>query len=223
MTRWAILRTSPAQTLPLMRSLRDAGFEVWSPARTIRRVLYPGRKAERRDEIDVPILPTFVFAKEEHFEALCELADVQSVLHPAFSVFARYDRSPMIKDREIVGLREEEERAGETMRAIRAAETHQAAEEIRIAAIKSDAARRRATKALERAKLTGLRAQPVRVTPGAMVDIIEMPALEGVSGMVEQVKGPHAWVRFGTLSWKVDGWRLTPSTSDNTAFRGLAA
>jgi hypothetical protein len=222
-SRWIILRTSGGQTLPLMRSLREAGLDAWSPARTIRRVLYAGRRAERQDEIDVPILPTFVFARETQMELLAELAGAQSTAHPPFSLFRHRGRAPMIADGEIAGLREEEERAGLTMQAMRDAETFEEAEKIRIAAMKTEAARRRATKEMERAKLAKLRATPVSIAPGTVVDVAEAPAFAGVTGVVEAINGSSAVVRFGTYSWKIDGWRLSPAASHDTAFRGLAA
>lgn len=223
MSRWIILRTSGGQTLPLMRSLREAGFDAWTPARTIRRVLQRGRPGERRFEIDVPILPTFVFAQEAQVALLADAAAEPSCRHPAFSLFRHGGRIPLIGDAEIVGLRGEEDRANATMQAIRDAETHQAAEVIRIAAMKSEAARRRAMKEMERAKLAELRAQRVTLAPGTAVDVAEMPALAGVTGVVESIDGSFAQVRFGTLSWKIEGWRLSPTDPITQASWGRAA
>ena len=65
--RWCILRTSGARTLALADLLTRAGFEAWSPRKTLKR-MKPGVKP-RLDgtrptiEIDTPILPTFVFAR----------------------------------------------------------------------------------------------------------------------------------------------------------------
>lgn len=221
--RWIILRTSGGQTLPLMRSLRAADFEVWSPARTIRRVLRRGRPGERSVESDVPILPTFLFAREGQLDALARLAGDPANVHPGFSIFRHGGRIPLVGDGDVRGLQEEEMRAAATMQAIRAAESHAAAERIRIAAIRSEAARRRATKALERAKLAGLRAQPVAVGVASAVEVAEMPAMAGVVGVVEAVDGAFARVRFGACSWKIEGWRLLPSTVGTSAPWGLAA
>ncbi len=223
MSRWIILRTSGGQTLPLTRSLREAGVDAWSPARTLRRVTQRGRPSERRFEIDVPILPTFVFAREAQIATIADAASDPSGRHPAFSIFRHGGRIPLIADGEISGLRGEEEREAVTMQAIRDAETHQAAEIIRIAAIKSEAARRRATKEMEQARLAELRTHRVTLLPGTSVDVADMPALAGVAGVVEAIDGSVALVRFGTLSWKIEGWRLSPSSSDTSAARGLAA
>ncbi|WP_277982266.1 hypothetical protein [Sphingomonas faeni] len=75
MTRWAILRTSGGQTLPLMRSLREAGFDVWSPAKPIRRTIRAKTlSGTRLIETEVPILPTFVFANSHELTPLEDIA-----------------------------------------------------------------------------------------------------------------------------------------------------
>ncbi|WP_267397752.1 MULTISPECIES: hypothetical protein [unclassified Sphingomonas] len=218
MSRWIILRTSGGQTVPLMKSLREAGIDAWSPARTIRRVLHRGKKSERRVEIDVPILATFVFAREEHIVTLADLASDPTSLHPAFSIFRYNGKVPLVADAEVVGLQEEEQREAATMQEIRAAETRREAEQIRIAALKSEAARRRATKELERVLLAERRAEhrakQRTFEPGELVDVAEMPALDGVAGVVESSDRSFAMVRFGTRSWKIDGWRLMPTRLD---------
>ena len=216
-SRWCILRTSGGQTLPLVRSLRDAGYEAWSPARTIRRVLFPGKKAEKRIEIDVPILPTFVFVQERHVDALALITRLPISPYPAFSVFHHGGRVPLIGDGQIAGLRAEEEREAATMQAMRDAETYQAAEEIRIAAIKSEAARRRATRELELGRRAELRSKNRKLGPGTEIEVAEMPALAGMTGVVEANDGKTAHVRFGSHSWKIDAWRLSPGNSNALA------
>ena len=221
--RWIILRTSGGQTLPLMRSLQAASIDAWSPARTIRRVLSRGRPSERVMETDVPILPTFVFAREAEFAELVSVIADPASPHPAFSIFRHGGRIPLVGDSEVRGLQDEEERAAATMRAIREAESHAEAERIRIAAIRSEAARRRATKEMERAQLSTLRSRPMEFGRGSNVEVAEMPAMAGVTGVVEDTDGPFAWVRFGNQAWKIEGWRLSPSTLDTSTHQGLAA
>jgi len=106
--RWCILRTSGARTLPLVKSLCEAGIDAWSPAKVDRiRIPRTKRYAERR----TAILPTFAFAREEHIGAL-RLALAQPISpHPLFWIFRHMERIPLISDREIEGLRAEEERA----------------------------------------------------------------------------------------------------------------
>ena len=107
--------------------------------------------------------------------------------------------------------------------AIRDAESYAEGEKIRIAAIKSEAARRRATKDLERQQRAALRSTGKTFEPGTEVEVSEMPALAGVAGVVETSDGAHAWVRFGSHSWKIEGWRLSLSESVLSAVSGLAA
>jgi hypothetical protein len=208
--------------LPLSRSLVEAGFEVWTPARTIRRVIGQGtRKGSRVLEQDLPILPTFVFAREAQLVALAATAGAIVSPHPRFSIFTYGGRVPLVSDGDVRGLQDEEARAAATMQAIRDADSRAEAERIRIAAIKSEAARRRATAELERGRLAALRAQGRSIEVGTEVDVIEMPALAGVTGVVEASNGATALVRFGTRSWKIDAWRLSPAADQ--ALRGLAA
>ena len=224
MTRWAILRTSGGQTLPLMRSLREAGFDVWSPAKPIRRTIRAKTPSGTRlIEAEVPILPTFVFANDRDLAALGDIAALSISPHPAFSVFRYGGRVPIVGDAEVRGLREEEARVVALHQAIRDAESYAEGEKIRIVAIKSEAARRRATKDLERQQRAALRSTRKTYEPGTEVEVSEMPALAGVAGVVETSDGVHAWVRFGSHSWKIEGWRLSLSDSDTSAALGLAA
>jgi hypothetical protein len=139
-------------------------------------------------------------------------------------VFRYAGRIPLVSDGSVAGLREEELRDAAVIQAMRSAESHAEAERIRIAAIKSEGARRRAEKAAERDRRNALRAQGCALTPGDEVEVIEMPALVGVTGVLEATDGAYAHVRFGSHSWKVDGWRVMPATlHDHTAPRSLAA
>lgn len=220
MSRWLILRTSGGQTLPLMTSLRAAGFDAWTPARTIRKVLRPGKRTEQRVEVDIAILPTFVFAREADLVGLVDAAARPVSPHPAFSLMTHAGRIPLVSDRDVAGLREEEARAIATMQAIRDAETHAAAEEIRIAAIQSEAARRRAVKA----SLLAQREAAGTFELGAEVRVVDLPALAGVTGVVEARDGSYAEVRFGTQAWKIEGWRLALSDVEaESALTGPAA
>ncbi|GGB21409.1 hypothetical protein GCM10011380_08710 [Sphingomonas metalli] len=218
MSRWLILRTSGGQTLPLAASLGAAGFAVWTPARVLRRSI-PAKtpSGKRLIATDAPILPTFVFAAEADLLRLAAAAVELPSPHPAFSIYRHGGRVPLVGDSEIAGLREEEAREAAVIRAMREAESHAAAEAIRIAAIKSEAARRRATRELERKQRAALRAKPCQLAPGTVVEVAEMPALIGVPGVVESVDGAHAHVRFGTQSWKIEGWRVYPSTLSTIA------
>lgn len=121
-------------------------------------------------------------------------------------------------------LRDEEEREAETIKAIRDAETHAEAEAIRIAAIKSASARRRAEQAQERDRRQALRSHRCTVAPGTTVEVTDEPAFVGVTGVFEEVDGAYARVRFGTSSWKIEGWRVMPALlHKDQALKGLAA
>ena len=225
MSGWCILRTSGGQTLPLMRSLREAGFDAWTPAKTFRKT-YRAKtiSGTRQVEVEAPILTTFVFVREHDLDALAHLMVQQPSPHPAFSIFRVAAKAPTIGDASIQGLRDEEQREAETIKAIRDAETHAEAETIRIAAIKSASARRRAEQAQERDRRQALRSQRCTVTPGTTVEVTDEPAFVGVTGVFEEVDGAYARVRFGTSSWKIEGWRVLPALlPKDQALRGLAA
>lgn len=107
-SKWCILRTAGGRTLPLARSLSDAGFDVWTPETVQQRRRGPSRE---RVEVAAPIMPTFVFARECHLGDLVGLAGSPVNPHPPFSVFRYHGTFPTIHDREIDALRTEEGRA----------------------------------------------------------------------------------------------------------------
>lgn len=248
MSRWIILRTSGAQTLRLAESLREAGQDAWSPARTLRRYM-PAKTptGQRLIETDAAILPTIVFVralegKVERDAQLLTLtieATREPRQHPGFSIFSFMGRHglkvvPFVADDQIRGLREEEAEQARLTQAMRDAESHAAAEAIRIAAIKSASAKRRAEQAAERKQRaaaaaaarqerTALRAKPVEIEVGKAVEVAGVPALVGVVGFMEGVEGHYANVRFGRLSWKIEGWQVMPSSHAHGALRSAAA
>lgn len=106
---WCILRTSGARTLPLAKSLKAAGFDVWTPVQVDKRRLPRGRKGQI--EREVPITPTFVFARADRAADLLRVLAMPVNPHPAFSVFRYLGRVPLIADREIAHLHGAEDRA----------------------------------------------------------------------------------------------------------------
>lgn len=108
MGKWCILRTSGSRTLTLASSLNGVGIEAWTPIE-IRQKRIP-RSKERRP-INVAIMPSFVFAKDEHRKALLALSHSHYSPHPQFSVFRIAGDIPMIDESEIENLRRAEERA----------------------------------------------------------------------------------------------------------------
>lgn len=106
--RWCIIRTSPGKTLALADSLAGAGFDVWTP-RQVQTRTRP--RSTIKVEREMPIAPTFVFARASHIVELSALRAEATLQHPAFSIFRHAGRVPLIADAEVVGLRRAEERA----------------------------------------------------------------------------------------------------------------
>lgn len=106
--RWCILRTSPGRTLGLMVALAAAGYEAWTPkqVQTRRRP-----RSKVTFELEVPIAPTFVFARAVHVRDLAAAEAMQVNPFPAFSLFRHEGRIPLIADGDVAGLRQAEERA----------------------------------------------------------------------------------------------------------------
>ncbi len=106
---WCILRTGAARTLALTASLAAAGLTAWTPTQMVRRA---GRGRQRRDveERPAPITPTFVFAAAGDLYELIRLAADPTSGHPSFSIFRHRDRYPLISNRSLAPLREEENR-----------------------------------------------------------------------------------------------------------------
>jgi hypothetical protein len=108
-TRWVILQTNALRTLPLARSLANAGVEAWTPTRVERRA---GRGRKRRDvtQVEVAITPRFVFVAEHHLSDLLQIRDLPASPHPAFHVLHHLDRVPVISDASLEPLRAVEQR-----------------------------------------------------------------------------------------------------------------
>lgn len=208
---------SGGQTLAVAGSLVAAGFDVWTPAKTLRRKQRGPRGTFREIEVEVPILPTFAFAREAELDTLAAITRLPVSPHPAFSIFTYYGKIPMVAEASVAGLRAEEAEKAAEMKAIRDAETHAEAERIRIAAIKSESLRRRAERAVERQRREALAAQRGTLKPGDKVQVEDEPALVGVTGVFEATNGAFAEVRFGRQSWKIEGWRLLAVDSDQIA------
>lgn len=106
---WLILRTSGRHTLGLCTRLADVGIDAWSPAELLRRRVPRKRKFE---EVRIPILPTFAFARAMHLEPLLELSQAAAGTLPDFSIFRWNGVFPTIRECELANLRLLEERAG---------------------------------------------------------------------------------------------------------------
>lgn len=218
--RWAILQTSSARTLPLARSLTGADLRVWTPQRTIWRPAKGQRRrlalGLRRDmvEVDVPIMPGFVFAHADHLDHLARIALSPATVHPAFSIFQCAGRAPLVGDASIAGLRAAEAEAAATAQAYRDNQSREAARRARADQMRTERARRKA-----------LRSQRKEFVAGESVAVIDMPAMAGMLGTVVKSNGATATIAFGgALTMNVEAWRVIPSALlDGEPFTGIAA
>jgi len=105
---WIILRTAGTRTLPLWRSLADAGFDTWTPRETVTR-----RRPRSREErtIKRAILPTFVFVAADRLTDVLEALRAPVNPHPGFSLVSHAGRVPAVAERDIAGLRSAEAEA----------------------------------------------------------------------------------------------------------------
>jgi hypothetical protein len=104
---WFILRMAGPRTLAVADSLKDAGFDAWTPigSSSRRKSRKPGVEAK-----GVPVMPTYVFARDHHLHELLAEASRPVSAHPAFSVFRWDGRIPLIADRSLDYLRRGEAR-----------------------------------------------------------------------------------------------------------------
>lgn len=94
------------RTLAVAESLAEAGFEVWTPIGGSSK--RPRTKA--RKDIQVPVMPTYVFARDRHLIDLMLESANPSTRHPSFSIFRWDGRIPLIADASLEYLRRGEER-----------------------------------------------------------------------------------------------------------------
>jgi transcription antitermination factor NusG len=99
---WCVLRTSGPNTIGLFRSLAAAGFEVWTPIENQSR-RKPRNKA--KVECEVPIMPTYIFARADQLVDLIDLSFAPLKNHRDFSVFRYFARYPLISDDSLGSLR----------------------------------------------------------------------------------------------------------------------
>lgn len=107
--KWCILRTAGPRTLPVAESLSEAGFEVWTPVETRRHQLRAGKSGTITTTL--PIMPTFVFARNRHQNELAAITRLPVSPHPRFSLFQYLDRVVTVRDSELERLRDAERRA----------------------------------------------------------------------------------------------------------------
>lgn len=194
---WCILRTSGGRTLPLMRSLREAGFDVWTPVRTTKKLIRRGSTEKR--EVDSPILPTFVFAQSHQVAELIVESRNAARTGPPFSVFRWGNRIPLVGASSIAGLQLAERAAQEALELERQYETREERRRARAANMKSEQARRKALRAVHR-----------QFRIGSLVEVTDLPAMASLSGTVVESKGKSAVIAFGKITMEIEAWRLNP-------------
>lgn len=118
MMSWVILRTAGRHTLRLSASLTEDGFEAWTPVET--RTIHVARGNLKR-KIELPIMPSYVFARASHLIDLIQLAAMKPVprrncqpfdrgdewrpYHAEFSLMRCNEQIPVIADATLQGLR----------------------------------------------------------------------------------------------------------------------
>lgn len=108
MSDWCILRTAGRSTLPLVKSLAEAGYEVWTPSAVPLKI--PRRRRKTEDEPRAAMTPTYVFARARHVFELIALASSPTRNHEGFTVFHTIYGIPLVTDKSLNGLRAEEDR-----------------------------------------------------------------------------------------------------------------
>jgi len=105
---WVVVRMAGPRTLAVVASLQAAGISAWTPMLTATR--RRPRSNEKR-QVVVPLAATFAFAPAEALDRLLAIgrADVRD--HPPFSLLRHDGRVVRLRDAQLTGLRNAEERA----------------------------------------------------------------------------------------------------------------
>jgi hypothetical protein len=105
MGEWCILQMAAFRTLAVVKSLRAAGIEAWTPTATVRSRWARSRKYVDRD---AALLPSFAFAPAHSLTDLLEITHRPDSGHPAFTVFHGVDGQPYVGHINLDPLREYE-------------------------------------------------------------------------------------------------------------------
>lgn len=207
--RWCILNTSGPKTLALVSALKTAGFDVWTPTRTIRRPI-PGQRRRlvmgvRRCmmEVAVPILSGFVFARSDRKHDLLRLSGLREGTNcPRFTVLLSGGDAPLISEASVSGLREAEAAAEAEIQALRDADTREAERKARAEMMRTESQR-----------IAALRSEVKRFAKGERVIVASSPSFAGMVGTIaEDSEGRTARVSFeGSLAVTVGAWQVFPA------------
>lgn len=112
MSDWIILRCAGRSTLPLVQSLGEDGFEVWSPVETITKRV---PRMNARFKVEAAMMPSYVFARRAHLVDLIQLAalpvkprrgaGLSKPAHQDFSVLHAFGGIPLVADADLDDLR----------------------------------------------------------------------------------------------------------------------
>lgn len=98
---YCVLRTTGPKTVPLMRSLQEAGIGAWTPVQHISK---RRPRTQERQEMLVAFTPTYVFVPAECLEDLRRIEQADVSPHPRFSIFRFYGGTVFVGSRSIAGL-----------------------------------------------------------------------------------------------------------------------
>lgn len=101
-TDWCILRMAAPRTVIVVRSLRRAGIEAWTPTEL---VPYRSEETRKRGRRPIPLLSTFAFARVEYLPELIGITADPVSPHPDFSILRHGDGFALIEDIELTALR----------------------------------------------------------------------------------------------------------------------
>lgn len=106
---WLILRMAASRTVAVTASLKEAGFEVWTPMEKMSQ-----RRPRSRAVVakKVPMMPTYCFARARHLVDLAaEIVDPMS-RHPQFSIFQHGGHVVFVADAHLDPLRGRQQARG---------------------------------------------------------------------------------------------------------------
>lgn len=106
------------RTLKLVASLREAGFEIWTPV-VERQRRAPRSKKKAEGTVEHPIAPTFAFARAIHIAELRAIRRDPRSPHLAFSLLQHRGSVVQISDSDLTGLRAAQEREQRKVGSIR--------------------------------------------------------------------------------------------------------
>jgi hypothetical protein len=151
-------------------------------------------------EVEVPILPGFVFVAAEQLGEVITASRLPFGTHPSFSILQLGGRVPLVGGAQVAGLRAAEADAAAALAVEREAAAREESRRLRAARLGSERAKRKALRQ-ERKELEG----------GCQVTVDDMPALTGMIGTIVEGRGTSSVIHFGgALTMTVEAWRVRP-------------